>query len=60
MHARCPNSLTAIRQGTLPWPRFWTGTKPFGTPFGPYLLKWGLTIVVILAVPSGDAFNFGE
>lgn len=46
------------RQGVLPWPRFWGSTWPFGTPLGPYLLKWGLTLLVILAVPAGDAFNF--
>jgi len=43
----------------LPWPRFWASTKPFGTPTGPYLLKWILTIIMILAPPAGDAFNFG-
>ncbi|KAJ9161570.1 High-affinity methionine permease [Coniochaeta hoffmannii] len=46
------------RQGVLPWPRFWASTKPFGTPTGPYLLKWILTIIMILAPPAGDAFNF--
>ncbi|KAJ5547925.1 hypothetical protein N7513_005159 [Penicillium frequentans] len=46
------------RQGVLPWTNFWTSTKPFGTPLGPYVLKWALTIVMILAPPAGDAFNF--
>ncbi|KAF3764180.1 amino acid transporter [Cryphonectria parasitica EP155] len=46
------------RQGVLPWPRFWASTKPFGTPLGPYFVKWLLTIVMILAPPAGDAFNF--
>lgn len=46
------------RQGVLPYPRFWASTKPFGTPAGPYLIKWALTIVMILAPPAGDAFNF--
>lgn len=35
-------------------------TKPFGTPIGPYFVKWALTALMILALPSGDAFNFGE
>lgn len=48
------------RQGVLPWPRFWATTRPFGTPVGPYLLKWGMTILMILAPPAGDAFNFGK
>ncbi|KAJ5874904.1 Amino acid/polyamine transporter I [Penicillium soppii] len=42
----------------LPFTTFWTSTKPFGTPLGPYLVKWGLTILMILAPPAGDAFNF--
>lgn len=47
------------RQGVLPWTNFWAATKPFGTPLGPYLFKWAITAVMILAVPAGDAFNFG-
>ncbi|KAE8346699.1 hypothetical protein BDV24DRAFT_147360 [Aspergillus arachidicola] len=46
------------RQGVLPWPRFWTSTKPFGTPIGPYLVQWAITVIMILAPPAGDAFNF--
>ncbi|KAI9833449.1 MAG: hypothetical protein M1819_003607 [Sarea resinae] len=46
------------RQGVLPFPRFWASTRPFGTPLGPYLLKWGVTVLMILAPPAGDAFNF--
>jgi amino acid transporter len=46
------------RQGVLPFPRVWASTKPFGTPLAPYLLKWGLTVLMILAPPAGDAFNF--
>ncbi|KAK8043988.1 high-affinity methionine permease [Apiospora rasikravindrae] len=46
------------RQGVLPWTRFWVSTKPFNTPLGPYLVDWGLTAIVILALPAGDAFNF--
>ncbi|CAG7927736.1 unnamed protein product [Penicillium olsonii] len=46
------------RQGVLPFTSFWTSTKPFGTPLGPYLVKWGFTLLMILAPPAGDAFNF--
>ncbi|KAJ5766044.1 uncharacterized protein N7511_003660 [Penicillium nucicola] len=46
------------RQGVLPWTSFWTSTRPFGTPLGPYLVKWGFTMLMILAPPAGDAFNF--
>jgi amino acid transporter len=46
------------RQGVLPWTEFWVSTKPFGTPLGPYLLKWVFTIIMIVAPPAGDAFQF--
>ncbi|KAJ5085214.1 hypothetical protein N7532_009985 [Penicillium argentinense] len=46
------------RQGVLPWPRFWTSVKPFGTPIGPYTVVWALTIIMIIGPPAGDAFNF--
>ncbi|GIK04343.1 hypothetical protein Aspvir_008424 [Aspergillus viridinutans] len=46
------------RQGVLPFTKFWTSTRPFGTPLGPYTLKWALTVLMILAPPAGDAFNF--
>ncbi|KAB8238835.1 amino acid permease-domain-containing protein [Aspergillus alliaceus] len=46
------------RQGVLPWTRFWTFTKPFGTPLGPYLVQWAITVIMIIAPPAGDAFNF--
>ncbi|KIW12680.1 hypothetical protein PV08_09958 [Exophiala spinifera] len=46
------------RQGVLPYPRFWASVWPFGTPCGPYLIKYVLTLVMILAPPAGDAFNF--
>ncbi|KAK0744644.1 amino acid permease-domain-containing protein [Apiosordaria backusii] len=46
------------RQGVLPFPRFWASTRPFGTPIGPYFVKWFMTVIMILAPPAGDAFNF--
>jgi amino acid transporter len=47
------------RQGVLPFTPFWVSTKPFGTPIGPYLLKWAVTFIMIVAPPAGDAFTFG-
>jgi amino acid transporter len=47
------------RQGVLPWTPFWVSTKPFGTPLGPYGVIWGITMLMILAIPAGDAFTFG-
>ncbi|KAK2007908.1 high-affinity methionine permease [Colletotrichum eremochloae] len=46
------------RQGVLPYPRFWASTRPFGTTLGPYLVKWLLTVIMVVAPPAGDAFNF--
>lgn len=46
------------RQGVLPFPRFWASTRPFDTALGPYIAQWTLTILMILAPPAGDAFNF--
>ncbi|KAF2633274.1 amino acid transporter [Macroventuria anomochaeta] len=46
------------RQGVLPFTSFWVSTKPFGTPLGPYLLKWAVTMITIVAPPAGDAFQF--
>lgn len=48
------------RQGVLPWTEFWVTTKPFGTPIGPYLLKWAFTSIMIVAPPVGDAFQFSK
>ncbi|KAJ3512671.1 hypothetical protein NLJ89_g3390 [Agrocybe chaxingu] len=46
------------RQGLLPYPNFFSSIKPFGTPLGPVALKGFLTILVIVAIPAKDAFNF--
>jgi amino acid transporter len=46
------------RQGVLPFTNFWVSTKPFGTPLGPYILKWAMTFIMIVAPPAGDAFTF--
>ncbi|KAL7941871.1 amino acid transporter [Trichoderma barbatum] len=46
------------RQGVLPWTKFWVSTYPLGTALGPYLFKYGITLIMILAPPAGDAFNF--
>ncbi|KAH9908935.1 high-affinity methionine permease [Xylariomycetidae sp. FL2044] len=48
------------RQGVLPFTEFWVSTKPFGTPLGPYVLKWIMTFIMIVAPPAGDAFTFGN
>ena len=54
------NGCVINRQGVLPYPAFWVSTKPFGTPIGPYILKWVMTFIMIVAPPAGDAFQFGK
>lgn len=46
------------RQGVLPYTPFWVSTRPFGTPIGPAVIKWVITLLMITAPPAGDAFQF--
>ncbi|EWG51849.1 hypothetical protein FVEG_10715 [Fusarium verticillioides 7600] len=46
------------RQGVLPWTPFWVSNKPFGTPLGPYFTTWAIAALMILVIPSVDAFNY--
>ncbi|KAK6992933.1 amino acid transporter-like protein [Favolaschia claudopus] len=58
LHGQSRVIREVARQGILPYPAFWVSTRPFGTPLAPVGLKWLLTIIVIVAPPPGDAFNF--
>lgn len=46
------------RQGVLPYPKLWTSVKPWGTPLFPILITLIVNLVVLLAPPPGDAYNF--
>ncbi len=46
------------REGILPWSRFWSSNKPFNTPFVGLFEHWVVSVVIMLAPPPGDAFNF--
>ncbi|GEQ71149.1 hypothetical protein JCM33374_g4830 [Metschnikowia sp. JCM 33374] len=46
------------RQGVLPFPRLWTSVKPWGTPIFPAFITLLINIIVLLAPPPGDAYNF--
>lgn len=46
------------RQGVLPYARLWTSTKPLGTPILPIIVIWVVNVIVSVAPPPGDAFNF--
>ncbi|QPG73303.1 hypothetical protein FOA43_000613 [Brettanomyces nanus] len=46
------------RQGVLPYPRIWASVKPFNTPIFPIFVTVCVNLVVLLAPPPGDAYNF--
>lgn len=46
------------RQGVLPFPKFWTSTKPLNTPLGPIFVTWLVNFIMIVAPPAGSAYNF--
>ncbi|GEQ68580.1 hypothetical protein JCM33374_g2248 [Metschnikowia sp. JCM 33374] len=46
------------RQGVLPYPRLWTSVKPWGTPLFPVFVTLVINVIVLLAPPPGDAYNF--
>lgn len=46
------------RQGVLPYPRLWTSVKPLGTPLFPILVTLIINLIVLLAPPPGDTYNF--
>ena len=46
------------RQGVLPYRNFWVSVKPFGTPLGPVAVTFIINLIVLLAPPAGDAYNF--
>lgn len=46
------------RIGVLPFSKFWASNKPFNAPAAGLALQWLVSVIVILAPPPGDAFNF--
>lgn len=46
------------RQGVLPYPKLWTTVKPWGTPIFPVLITLTINLIILLAPPPGDAYNF--
>lgn len=46
------------RQGVLPYPKLWTSVRPWGTPLFPVLVTLIINLIVLLAPPPGDAYNF--
>ncbi|KAG8979683.1 hypothetical protein FRB94_011586 [Tulasnella sp. JGI-2019a] len=55
-HARIVRETS--RQGVLPFPEILSSTWPFGTPAGPILVQWVLSVLVIVLPPAKEAFEF--
>lgn len=46
------------RQGVVPYPRLWTLVKPFGTPLLAIIITFIVNLIMLVAPPAGDAYNF--
>ncbi|KAI9730951.1 MAG: hypothetical protein M1818_008026 [Claussenomyces sp. TS43310] len=46
------------RAGIVPFSRLWASNKPFNTPFMGLFEHWLVSVIIMLAPPPGDAYNF--
>lgn len=46
------------REGILPFSRFWASNRPFNAPAAGLFEHWLVSVIVMLAPPPGDAYNF--
>ncbi|KAK4953041.1 methionine permease [Elasticomyces elasticus] len=46
------------REGILPFSRFWASNKPFNAPLAGLFEHWAVSVIIMLAPPPGDAYNF--
>jgi amino acid transporter len=46
------------RDGILPFSKIWRSSKPFNTPLAGLFEHWVVSIIIMLAPPPGDAYNF--
>ncbi|KAF4552373.1 High-affinity methionine permease-like protein 2 [Elsinoe fawcettii] len=46
------------REGILPASRFWASNKPFNAPLAGLFEHWVVSVIIMLAPPPGDAYNF--
>lgn len=46
------------REGILPFSRFFASNRPFNAPLAGLFEHWLICVIVILAPPPGDAYNF--
>jgi amino acid transporter len=55
-HSRVNQEIA--KEGVLPFGSFWASTWPFGAPTGGLFLHFIPSIIMITAIPFGDAYNF--
>lgn len=46
------------REGVLPFSRFWASNRPFNAPLAGLFEHWLVSVIIMLAPPPGDAYNF--
>jgi len=46
------------REGILPFSKFWGSNRPFNAPLAGLGAHWVIVLIVIFALPPGDAYNF--
>ncbi|PGH01627.1 hypothetical protein AJ79_07875 [Helicocarpus griseus UAMH5409] len=46
------------REGMLPFSRLWASNKPFDAPLMGLFEHWVVSVIIMLAPPPGDAYNF--
>jgi len=46
------------REGVLPFSRFWASNRPFNAPLAGLFEHWAVSVVIMLAPPPGDAYDF--
>ena len=46
------------REGILPFSRLWASNRPFNAPFMGLFEHWLVSVIIMLAPPPGDAYNF--
>ncbi|KAI0757080.1 amino acid permease-domain-containing protein [Daedaleopsis nitida] len=45
-------------EGILPWSRVWASNKPFNAPLAGLSVQWAVSVIIMLAPPPGDAYDF--
>jgi amino acid transporter len=48
------------REGILPFSRLWASNKPANAPFMGLFEHWVVSVIIMLAPPPGDAYNFSK